>query len=105
MVSVEDVSARLNEFMRNQQLANDRFEPHGERQDVTNTELREASIELIKRTAKLEEDAAKTETGTARLEEPLAFQVERIGGESQEIRELKENMAIDSHGLRGPRSC
>ena len=65
--------------MRNKQLAKERFEPHRERQAVTNTELREANIELSKRTAKLEEDAAKTEIRTARLEASLAFQVGALG--------------------------
>ena len=93
MVSVEEVNTQLEEFIRNQQLANERFEPDGEQQDIPNNKF-ETKI------AKLEEDAVKTEMRVARLEESLAFQEERIGGKSQERKELKENMAIDSQRLR-----
>ena len=61
MVSVEDVNFELEEFFRNQQLANERFEPKGEQQDIFNSKF-DTKI------AELEEDAVKTETRMARLE-------------------------------------
>ena len=81
MVSVEDVNSKL------------RFELNGEQQDILNDKF-DTKI------AQLEGDAVKTETRVARLEESLAFQVERIGGESQEIKEFKENMVVDLQRLR-----
>ena len=80
MVSVEDVSARLDEFVRGQQILNEGFAPNAERQDEVNTELREANIKLSQR-------ADELEAKTAKLEEE---DVERVGAESPEIKGLQE---------------
>ena len=84
MVSVEDVSARLREFMRIQQIANEGFAPNAERQDFINTGLREANIELSQRVDVLE-------ARTAKLEED---DVERVGAELPEIKGLQDQVGI-----------
>ena len=61
-MSLAEVSARLDEFIRNQENANLRFEPDRENQDVINTELRGMITVLEKRTTSLEQadiDAAQ----------------------------------------------
>ena len=59
MASVMEASARFDELMRNREFTNAAFFPDRERQAVINTEH-------ATKIAKLEEDAAKTETRTAR---------------------------------------
>ena len=61
-MSLAEVSARLDEFIRNQENANLRFEPDRENQDVINTELRGMITVLEKRTTSLKQadiDAAQ----------------------------------------------
>ena len=90
MVSVEDDSARLDSFMRSQHIANKGFAPNAERQDVINTELRGANIEMSKRMDGLE-------ARTAKLEEE---DVERVGAESPEIKGLQDQVTTALQNIR-----
>ena len=56
MASVEEVNTKLEEFMRNPQLTNERFQPIREQQDILNNKFETKIIQL-------EGDNVKTETG------------------------------------------
>ena len=90
MVSVEDVSVRLEESVRDRQILNEGSAPNAGHQDEVNTELREANVSLSQRVNECEAKTAKLE------EEDLA----RVGVESPEFKELQDQATSEVQKLR-----
>ena len=83
MVSAEDVSARLEGFIRDQGLADASFAPDRERRDVLKTELRESSTALIERVGVFE-------TRLRKIVDEKDFALE----EAPTIKDLQEKLVI-----------
>ena len=83
MVTVADVAARLDEFMRVHEIANEGFTPDREAQYMINTEVRGKIVEL-----------------EARLKESESAEAEHVGdAQLQEIKDLQEKTAAESQKL------